>query len=58
MTQGIPYEVVEPLEYKERGDQLGARRKEDPPGARTIMGDVEKTQSPNKPSCLVSCFNP
>ncbi|GJZ39529.1 reverse transcriptase domain-containing protein [Tanacetum coccineum] len=48
-------EAEEPMKYKERGNLVGARRKEDPPAARRITsGGAEKIQSPKKPSCLVS----
>ncbi|GJV38614.1 hypothetical protein Tco_1465898 [Tanacetum coccineum] len=59
MTQGSQYEVEQPKELEERGYPVGSWRNEDPPGARRITGDAEKTLSPKNPSFLVSmsCLN-
>ncbi|GJU15357.1 putative reverse transcriptase domain-containing protein [Tanacetum coccineum] len=52
--------VEQPMEQEDKGDSVGARRNAEPPRAKRIAGDDEKTHSPKKLSFLVSlsCFNP
>nr|GEY42987.1 reverse transcriptase domain-containing protein [Tanacetum cinerariifolium] len=49
-----PHKVEQPMEQEGKGDSVGARRNAEPPRARRIAGNDEKTQSLKKPSSLVS----